>query len=107
MDYKIRINTLRKFGFYLLKETSKAYTFKLKSDYMYLLPSGKISLVLDPKIVETNNQLEKLSDGMYHSSALKFFPIRMHGGKNPIHYGYIFKFDTIEKMSNFLEFLVK
>ncbi len=62
----------------------------------------EINLVVSP--LSFNIDLSQ-SDGKVHSTALKHFPKRSNGGKQPISFGYSFKFSTEEALSDFLHML--
>ncbi|MES9765552.1 hypothetical protein, partial [Priestia megaterium] len=82
-------------------ETTKGveYRHQETEDIVYLLPTKEINLVVNP--LSFNVDLSQ-SDGKVHSTALKHFPKRLNGGKQPISFGYSFKFPTAEALSDFL-----
>ncbi|MBS4215152.1 hypothetical protein [Neobacillus rhizophilus] len=86
------------------KETTKAVEFEniFVKQVVYLLPNQEISIVLNPKIVEGNEELETKSFKKYHSTALKQFPKKRNKGKQPINYGYSFKFQSDNELNTFL-----
>ena len=58
--------------------------------------------MVNPKVVEGNEELEKKTEKKYHSTALRNFPKRKNKGKQAINYGYSFKFQSEEELSSFL-----
>ncbi|MEI2392106.1 hypothetical protein [Priestia megaterium] len=88
-------------NFELTNETTKGveYRHQETGDIVYLLPTKEINLVVNP--LSFNVDLSQ-SDGKVHSTALKHFPKRLNGGKQPISFGYSFKFPTAEALSDFL-----
>ncbi|MBY0029938.1 hypothetical protein H7K20_22915 [Priestia aryabhattai] len=88
-------------NFELTNETTKGveYRHQETGDIVYLLPTKEINLVVNP--LSFNVDLSQ-SDGKVHSTALKYFPKRLNGGKQPISFGYSFKFSTAEALSDFL-----
>jgi hypothetical protein len=102
MEKVLKAFNLNKFIF--TKETSKAVEFEhiISKDVVYLLPNAEMTIVLNPELVEENNELEEKSSGLRHSTALMAFPKRMHTGKDLIHYGYGFKFQSVEELNTFL-----
>jgi len=88
-------------NFKLTNETTKGleYRHQETGDIVYLLPTKEINLVVSP--LSFNVDLSQ-SDGKVHSTALKHFPKRLNGGKQPISFGYSFKFPTAEALSDFL-----
>ncbi|PGS51215.1 hypothetical protein [Bacillus sp. AFS041924] len=102
MESLLKIFNQNKFIF--TKETTKAIEFENihSKEVIYLLPTVEITIALDPKIVEGNVELENKSHGYTHSTALSRFPKRKHTGKDLIHYGYSFKFQSKDELSSFL-----
>ncbi|MEH7348239.1 hypothetical protein [Gottfriedia acidiceleris] len=102
MDHLLKTFNLNNFIF--TKETTKAMEFEniQSKDVIYLLPYAEITIALNPEIVEGNVDLENKSHGYTHSTALNRFPKRKHTGKDLIHYGYSFKFQSKEELSSFL-----
>lgn len=92
-------------NFKITKETSKATEFENQDsqEIVYLLPNNEITIVLNPKTVEGNLELEERCHGMYHNTALMQFPKRKNNGKDPIHYGYSFKFQSIAELDSFFK----
>ncbi|MED4113676.1 hypothetical protein [Priestia megaterium] len=88
-------------NFELTNETTKGFEYRHQEteDIVYLLPTKEINLVVSP--LSFNVDLSQ-SDGKVHSTALKYFPKRLNGGKQPISFGYSFKFPTAEALSDFL-----
>lgn len=91
-------------NFKLTNETTKGLEYKHQEteDIVYLLATKEINLVVSP--LSFNIDLSQ-SDGKVHSTALKQFPKRLNGGKQPISFGYSFKFPTAEALSDFLHTL--
>ncbi|AYE52440.1 hypothetical protein OEA_22685 [Priestia megaterium NCT-2] len=88
-------------NFELTNETTKGveYRHQETGDIVYLLPTKELNLVVNP--LSFNVDLSQ-SDGKVHSTALKYFPKRLNGGKQPISFGYSFKFPTAKALSDFL-----
>ena len=97
-------NTFGLNKFKTMKETSKAVEFRnIETDeVIYLLPNKEITIVLDPKTVEKNIELEEKSTGFNHNTAFLEFPKREHTGNGPIRYGYAYKFQTDDELDVFL-----
>jgi hypothetical protein len=91
-------------NFKLTNETSKATEFENieSKEVVYLLPNNELTLVVNPKVVEGNEELEEKAEKKYHSTALRHFPKRKHTGKTLMNYGYSFKFQSNEELSSFL-----
>ncbi|MFI8577554.1 hypothetical protein ACIGEL_17725 [Rossellomorea aquimaris] len=91
-------------NFKLTNETLKATEFENieSKEVVYLLPNNELTLVVNPKVVEGNEELGEKAEKIYHSTALRNFPKRKHNGKTPINYGYSFKFQSEEELSSFL-----
>ncbi|WP_243495544.1 hypothetical protein [Priestia aryabhattai] len=91
-------------NFTLTNETTKGLEYKHQEteNIVYLLPTKEINLVVSP--LSINIDLSQ-SDGKVHSTALKHFPKRLNGGKQPISFGYSFKFPTAAALSDFLHTL--
>jgi len=91
-------------NFELTNETTKGleYRHQETGDIVYLLPTKEINVAVSP--LSFNVDLSQ-SDGKIHSTALKHFPKRLNGGKQPISFGYSFKFPTEEALSDFLHTL--
>lgn len=87
-------------------KTTKGLEYKHQEteDIVYLLPTKEINLVLSPLSFDVDLSQ---SDGKVHSTALKHFPKRLNGGKQPISFGYSFKFQTEKELSDFLHTLNK
>ncbi|MCS0822662.1 hypothetical protein NX029_01680 [Cytobacillus firmus] len=102
-------NTFGLNKFKTMKETSKAVEFRniVNGEVIYLLPNKEITIVLNPKKVEGNKELEEKSTGLSHSTALREFPKREHTGNGPICYGYAYKFLSVEELDVFLDELTK
>ncbi|MHA2961955.1 hypothetical protein [Priestia megaterium] len=94
-------NIFKAHNFVLTNETTKGLEYKHQDteDIIYLLPTKEINLVVSP--LSFDMDLSQ-SDGKVHSTALKHFPKRLNGGKQPISFGYSFKFQTEEALSGFL-----
>ncbi|MGG0386972.1 hypothetical protein ABEZ76_03265 [Priestia megaterium] len=88
-------------NFELTNETTKGLEYKHQEteDIVYLLPTKEINLAVSPLSFDVDLSQ---SDGKIHSTALKHFPKRLNGGKQPISFGYSFKFSTEEALSDFL-----
>ncbi|OVE35341.1 hypothetical protein CCZ20_21170 [Priestia aryabhattai] len=88
-------------NFELTNETTKGFEYKHQEteDIVYLLPTKEINLAVSPLSFDIDLSQ---SDGKIHSTALKHFPKRLNGGKQPISFGYSFKFPTEEALSDFL-----
>ncbi|PGY09123.1 hypothetical protein [Bacillus sp. AFS031507] len=99
--YKIFTNN----HFELKKETTKAVEFEKNEskEKVYLLPTKEISIVLSPETVEGDISLIDKSKKLYHNTSLNQFPKRKNKGKNPIHYGYSFKFQSEDELDTFLK----
>ncbi|MFJ8236175.1 hypothetical protein ACIQ34_10555 [Ureibacillus sp. NPDC094379] len=100
-------NTQNTFGlnnFKTLKETSKAVEFKniVNDEVIYLLPNKEITIVLNPKTVEENEELKEKSTGLRHSTAFLEFPKRKHTGNDSVSYGYAYKFQSDDELDVFL-----
>jgi len=93
-------------NFALTNETTKGLEYKHQDteDIIYLLPTKEINLVVSPLSFDVDLSQ---SDGKVHSTALKHFPKRLNGGEQPISFGYSFKFQTEEALSDFLHTLNK
>ncbi|MEW4265865.1 hypothetical protein Q0N30_19455 [Priestia megaterium] len=91
-------------NFQLTNETTKGLEYKHQEteDIIYLLPTKEINLAVSPLSFDIDLSQ---SDGKIHSTALKHFPKRLNGGKQPISFGYSFKFSTEEALSDFLHML--
>jgi hypothetical protein len=91
-------------NFKLTNETPKATEYENieSKENVYLLPNKELTLVVNPKVVEGNVELEEKAEKKYHSTALRYFPKRRHNGETDISYGYSFKFQSEEELSNFL-----
>ncbi|PFA99219.1 hypothetical protein CN383_16345 [Priestia megaterium] len=91
-------------NFTLTNETTKGLEYKHQEteDIVYLMPTKEINLVVSPLSFDVDLSQ---SDGRVHSTALKHFPKRLNGGKQPISFGYSFKFSTAETLSDFLHTL--
>jgi hypothetical protein len=98
------IKTITKNNFKVTKETVKAIEFEnlQNNEVVYLVTNKEITIVLNPKIVVGNEDLEEKSFGKLHNTAFKQFPKRKNKGKNPITYGYSFKFQSDAELSVFL-----
>lgn len=97
-------NTFGLNQFKTMKETSKAVEFKnvANDEVIYLLPNKEITIVLDPRTVEKNKELEEKSTGFNHNTAFIKFPKREHTGNGTIHYGYAYKFQSNDELDVFL-----
>lgn len=97
-------NTFGLNNFKTIKETSKAIEFKnIETDeIVYLLPNKEITIVLNPKIVEKNKDLQVKSTGLIHNTAFLKFPKREHTGNGPICFGYAYKFQSDDEVDGFL-----
>ncbi|MBU3570725.1 hypothetical protein IUK39_11145 [Priestia aryabhattai] len=91
-------------NFTLTNETTKGLEYKHQEtgDIVYLLPTKEINIIVSPLSFEVDLSQ---SNGKVHSTALKHFPKRLNGGKQPISFGYSFKFPTAEALSDFLHTL--
>ncbi|MDG0030604.1 hypothetical protein MMB68_13640 [Priestia sp. Y58] len=91
-------------NFELTNETTKEVEYKHQEteDIVYLLPTKEINIAVSPLSFDIDLSQ---SDGKIHSTALKHFPKRLNGGKQPISFGYSFKFLTEEALSDFLHML--
>ncbi|WP_078550038.1 hypothetical protein [Litchfieldia alkalitelluris] len=89
-------------SFLFTKETSKAIEFRHihNKEVIYLLRNKEISIVLNPDTIKET--LIDTSQKKYHSTALSKFPKELHTGKEPIHFGYLFKFENSEELNTFL-----
>lgn len=92
MEYLIEAFTQNNFK--VTKKTNKSVEFEhaQNREVVYLLFNGERTIVLDPKTVEGNVELEKRSFGINHNTSFGQFPKKKHMGKESIHYGYSFKF---------------
>ncbi|MBU9713676.1 hypothetical protein [Evansella tamaricis] len=95
--------------FTVTNEVKKAveFTHRQTKEIVYLLPNIETTIVLNPETVEGNDELLEKSLGINHKSTFKAFPKRKNNGKDPIHYGYSFCFQSTEELSSFLASLVK
>ncbi|NGY90081.1 hypothetical protein F3K44_05915 [Bacillus megaterium] len=93
-------------NFTLTNETTKGLEYKHQEteDIVYLMPSKEINLVMSPLSFDIDLSQ---SDGKIHSTALRRFPKRLNAGKQPISFGYSFKFQTEKELSEFLHTLNK
>jgi hypothetical protein len=91
-------------NFKLTNETPKATEFENieSKEIVYLLPKKELTLVVNPKVVEGNEELEEKAERKYHSTALRYFPKRRHKGETAISYGYSYKFQSEEELGAFL-----
>jgi hypothetical protein len=91
-------------NFTVTKETTKAIEFEnnQSKEVVYLLPNTEITIVLSPKTVEGNEELEMKSYRKLHNTSFNHFPKRKNTGKDLIHYGYAFKFQSDPELSSFL-----
>lgn len=98
------IKAITQNNFKVTKETVKAIEFEnlQNNEVVYLVPNKEITIVLSPKIVVGNEELEERSFRKLHNTAFKQFPKRKNKGKNPIHYGFSFKFQSDAELSTFL-----
>lgn len=92
-------------GFIVTKEVKKAIEFTNEKigQVIYLLPNSEITIVLDPKVVESSSDLLEKTYKKNHNTSFKKFPKRQHTGKSLITYGYSFKFQSADELSRFLE----
>ncbi|MEH7336884.1 hypothetical protein V7161_30200, partial [Neobacillus drentensis] len=67
-----------------------------------LLPNKEITIVLNPKTVAENKELEEKSTGLIHNTAFLEFPKREHTGNGPICFGYAYKFQSTDELDVFL-----
>ena len=97
-------NTFGLNNFKTIKETTKAVEFKniLSGEVVYLLPNKEITIVLNPKMVEGTEEIEKKSHGLIHNTSFSQFPKKNNTGKESICYGYAFKFQSGDELSAFL-----
>jgi hypothetical protein len=97
-------NTFGLNNFKTMKETSKSVEFKnIKNDeIIYLLPNKEITIVLNPKTVVENKELEGQAKGLVHNTSFLKFPKKEHTGNGPICYGYAFKFQSDDELDIFL-----
>ncbi|MCM3150822.1 hypothetical protein M3611_02270 [Priestia megaterium] len=93
-------------NFELTNETTKGLEYKHQEteDIVYLLPTKEINLVVSPLSFDVDLSQ---SYGKVHSTALKHFPKRLNDGKQPISFGYSFKFQKEKDLSDFLHTLNK
>lgn len=86
-------------------ETPKAVEFEssVGSQVVYLLPNKELSIVLNPNVVEGNEELKNKGYKLYHSTALRQFPKRRNKGKQEIHYGCSFTFQSGKELNTFLQ----
>jgi hypothetical protein len=97
-------NTFGLNNFKTMKETSKAVEFKniVSDEVIYLLSNKEITIVLNPKTVEVNKELEEKSTGLNHNTSFLQFPKRENTGNGPICYGYAYKFQSDDELDGFL-----
>lgn len=90
--------------FRVTKETTKSIEFQhvTNGETVYLLPNQELTIVLHPKKLEKNEELHNLSYGFNHNTSFQQFPKRKNTGTGLIHYGYSFKFQSIEELESFL-----
>ena len=97
-------NTFGLNNFKTIKETTKSVEFKnmISDEVVYLLPNKEITIVLNPKTVEGNEELDKKSNGLIHNTSFSQFPKKINAGKESICYGYAYKFNSDDELSAFL-----
>ncbi|WP_226654790.1 hypothetical protein [Pseudalkalibacillus hwajinpoensis] len=90
--------------FTLTKETAKSIEFEHENgQIVYLLHNKEITIVLNPKVVEGNQYLLDRSFKTNHNTSFQHFPKKQNKGKELIHYGYSFKFQSPEELAQFLK----
>jgi hypothetical protein len=91
----------------ITKETVKSIEFEHVNSgkIVYLLPNKEITVVFGPKVVESDQQLLDRSFGLNHNTSFNQFPKKQHTGKELIHYGYSFKFQSKEEVASFLRMI--
>ena len=97
-------NTFGLNNFKTIKETTKSVEFKnmISDEVVYLLNNKEITIVLNPKTVEGNEELDKKSNGLIHNTSFSQFPKKINSGKESICYGYAYKFKSDDELSEFL-----
>lgn len=93
---------LNSFNYKNSKKTAKAITFNKDNNFIYLLPNKMTTIIVDPKIVESNKYLKESNKGLYHSTALIEFPKKINNGKREIHYGYKFILEDNDMLRSLL-----
>jgi hypothetical protein len=70
-------------NFKLTNETPKATEYENieSKEIVYLLPNKELTLVVNPKVVEGNEELVEKAEIKYHSTALRCFPKRRYKGE--------------------------
>ncbi|TKD70788.1 hypothetical protein [Pseudalkalibacillus hwajinpoensis] len=93
--------------FTISKETTKSIEFEhgTSGEVIYLIPNKEITIILNPKLVQANQQLLDKSFGLNHSTSFRQFPKRQHTGKDLIHYGYSFKLQSSDELVKLLKII--
>ena len=88
----------------MTKETAKSIEFEHQNgQIVYLLRNQEITIVLNPEIVKANESLVDRSYRKNHNTSFKQFPKTQNKGKELIHYGYSFKLQSPEELTQFLK----
>ncbi|QST01830.1 hypothetical protein IMZ31_04730 [Pontibacillus sp. ALD_SL1] len=98
------MNVLRENGYKIVKETTKSIEIEdaRTGEVAYVLPYKEMTLALNPKTVEADQELIDQSEGLTHNTSFLQFPKRQNTGKSLIQYGYAFKFHSTEEAVSFL-----
>jgi putative restriction endonuclease len=103
--------TLRNRGYRMIHETLKKRGFQKDAQqpvYLNLTSkNGETALIAHPEADVSTWQNDipglQVSNGYYHSSNLRQFPKHMHGGKNPISYGWGLSFNSSQALLSALD----
>lgn len=96
-------------GFKVTNERRKSIEFEnsLINEVIYLLPNIEITVVRSPEKIEGKPELINDNIRKNHNTSFRKFPKKRNKGKSPIHYGYAFKFQSLQELSTFLYTLNK
>ena len=97
-------------GYRVIHETDKKQGWRFGQNlpiYVNLMSAaGTTSMIVHPEVKAQQlvNEAEGSSCGAtwFHSSNMKLYPKRLHGGMNPICYGWPITFESEEGMKAFL-----
>ncbi|GGD12934.1 hypothetical protein [Pontibacillus salipaludis] len=91
-------------GYKVVKKTTKSIEIEdaRTGEVAYVLPYKEMTLALNPKTVEADQELIDKSEGLTHNTSFLQFPKRQNTGKSLIQYGYAFKFQSSEEAVSFL-----
>lgn len=95
-------NNLIKLDFYLTNETTKALEYEQKEskEVIYVLPQKEITVVLNPLTIKDSLKCE---NNKRFNTSFRKFPKEVNKGKNPNHFGYMFKFKNEQQFLTFLQ----